>query len=266
MLCEWYDSAVSDVVHTHNADLSAVLAAVSEFVNYLDVFDRLVASANTKLRAELSRVKPFPSFRDLAVNIRSTVRDLDYMPALRAMKARSDSMVSLHRLSAATARNTELADRETVTLIRQFRQLLSRDSGITANISELVRLECELTINGKPVKVENAESFKAHASNGNTGMIVAMFLMGFAGIVRKNARAPARLTWIVDELGRFDTPNLQAFLRTMDENDIDIISAQPDPNPSVMDLFDGESRFAPDGRISTTHLTADNWEALDVAS
>lgn len=266
MLCQWYEGAAHDVIHSHNAELSTNLAAAGDFVNYLDVFDRLVAKVNTQLQAELAKVKPFPTFRDLAVKIRSKVNDLDYMSALRQMKDRADSSVALHRITTARARNTQLADKETVALMRTFRDLLARERGIAANLSELVRLECELTINGQRMTIENADSFKTHASNGNTGMIFAMFLMGFAGMVRRSARAPVRLTWIVDELGRFDTSNLQTFLDTLDENNIDVISARPEADPTTLDLFDSESRFGLNGRISTTRLSADTWEAIDVAA
>lgn len=163
------------------------------------------------------------------------------------------------------ARQLQMPSDDAVRNMRVFHELLKAEGGIRANLADLVRLECSITINGKHHRVESADSFRKLASNGNTGMIVAMFLMGFAGVVRRGAKAPVRVTWITDETGRFDAANLQQFLRTLDENHIDVISAQPEANPATLDLFDTESRFGINGRIDTVAIEVDAWSAIEEA-
>lgn len=76
-----------------------------------------------------------------------------------------------------------------------------------------------------------------------------MFLLGFAHMVRRDA--PVRITWITDEIGRFDPHNLEAFLSTLDANHVDVISAAPTADPTALRLFDRLAIFSHDGTIST---------------
>lgn len=262
LIGQWFTAGYQEVVQALNAALHGNLHAAKSFVAFLDGFDRRVLACNNDLQKELAKVKPFPSFRDLAVHVRSSVRELEYMPSLQRMADMADSLAPTTRMVYGQARQLELPDSEAVRLMKSFHDLLKAEGGIKANLSDLVRLECSITINGKNHRISSAEEFKKHASNGNTGMIVAMFLMGFAGVVRRSAKASVRLTWITDETGRFDAENLQQFLRTLDENNIDVISAQPEANPATLDLFDTECRFGTDGRIDTIAISQDDWDSV----
>lgn len=262
LICQWWEGPADDAAHVLNLELHGVLAVASSFVDSLDKFAAEVGKCNHQLQSELSRISPFPSFQDLGVHIRSTVNELHYMNDLRRMKDLGQSRVSLRGTASRQARHTQLPDPETVGLMRSFRDLLGREGNLRANLSDLVRLECSITINGKRHRIASSDEFRTHASNGNTGMIIGMFLMGFAGVVRRNARAAVRVTWITDEAGRFDAPNLQQFLRTLDQNNIDVISAQPEASPATLDLYDTESRFSSSGRISTTRVGVDDWDSI----
>lgn len=65
-----------------------------------------------------------------------------------------------------------------------------------------------------------------------------MFLMGFVQMIR-GADSPVRLTWVTDEIGRFDPNNLGAFLQTLDAHRIDVISASPSVDPALARFFRG---------------------------
>lgn len=263
-ITRWYDEQAGNVVNAHNADLHGMLDSAASYVGFLEQFDRRVKRVNTDLHNALQQVTAFPSFSNLDVHIRSSVEELTYIDALRKMKELSELRMS--SLRTRLARNTELPSRDVVSLIRRFRDLLAAEGGIQSDLEALIRLECSLTLDGKNLRISNEDEFRKHASNGNTGMIVGMFLMGFASVVRKQAGAPVRMTWIVDEAGRFDISNVEAFLTTLDKNNIDVISARPDADPASLDLYDSAVRFGLNGRIHTMATQADTWEALDVGA
>lgn len=261
MLGEWYSTDYTSAIGSLNNDLNGVLGQARQFVKDMEGFDREIGRFNSELQSEMSKVKRFPSFGDLRVAVRSKVGRLEYMEDLRKMKELADSRVSHSRMpGAAAARELHLPSAEEVSLMKRLRDLLQREGGIRASLGELVSLECSLKINDRERTISREDEFKKYASTGNTGMIVAMFLMGFASMVRKDAGGAVRMTWITDEIGRFDASNLQAFLSTLDENAIDVISAAPEASGGSAEMFDRLARFEADGNI----LTAECEEALHV--
>lgn len=248
MICQWFERDYVAAVNSLHQDLGGILSLAASFVRDMDLFERQVKSFNHGLQKALKTVSGFDNFRDLQVEVRSSVSKLDYIKTLQQMQAMSDSRVSLMRgLSAHMARELELPGTEVDPVIRSFRDFLQREGGISVNLADQVRLECSLTINKSRVVISSEEEFKARASNGNSALIVAMFLMGFAQMVRKDS--PVRITWVTDEIGRFDSGNVAAFLETLDTNHIDVISAAPQADPSMLYLFDRHCIFRKDGSI-----------------
>jgi hypothetical protein len=248
MICQWFERDYVAAVNSLHQDLGGILSLAASFVRDMDLFERQVNSFNHGLQKALKTVSGFDNFRDLQVEVRSSVSKLDYIKTLQQMQDMSDSRVSLMRgLSAHMARELELPGTEVDPVIRSFRDFLQREGGISVNLADQVRLECSLTINKSRVIISSEEEFKARASNGNSALIVAMFLMGFAQMVRKDS--PVRITWVTDEIGRFDSGNVAAFLETLDTNHIDVISAAPQADPSMLYLFDRHCIFRKDGSI-----------------
>lgn len=248
MICQWFERDYVPAVNSLHQDLSGILSLAATFVRDMDLFERQVGSFNLGLQKALKTVSGFDNFRDLTVEVRSSVSKLDYLKTLHQMQEMSYSKVSLMRGSSLhSAREMELPGIDVDPVIRSFRDLLQREGGISVNLADQIRLECSLTINKSRVVISNEEEFKARASNGNSALIVAMFLMGFAQMVRKDS--PVRITWVTDEIGRFDSGNVAAFLETLNTNHIDIISAAPQADPSMLYLFDRHCIFRKDGSI-----------------
>jgi Protein of unknown function (DUF3584) len=248
MIRDWFERDYVAAVNSLHQDLGGILSLASTFVRDIDLFERQVNSFNHGLQKALKSVRGFDNFRDLQVDVRSSVNKLEYIKTLQQMQQMNDARVSIFRGSSARlAREMELPGTEFDPVIRSFRDFLNREGGISVNLADQIRLECSLTINKSRVVISTEEEFKARASNGNSALIVAMFLMGFAQMVRKDC--PVRITWVTDEIGRFDSGNVAAFLETLDNNHIDVISAAPQADPSMLDLFDRQCIFRKDGSI-----------------
>lgn len=248
MICDWFERDYVAAVNSLHQDLGGILSLASTFVRDIDLFERQVNSFNHGLQKALKSVRGFDNFRDLQVDVRSSVNKLEYIKTLQQMQRMNDARVSIFRGSSARlAREMDLPGTDVDPVIRSFRDFLNREGGISVNLADQIRLECSLTINKSRVVISTEEEFKARASNGNSALIVAMFLMGFAQMVRKDS--PVRITWVTDEIGRFDSGNVAAFLETLDNNHIDVISAAPQADPSMLDLFDRQCIFRKDGSI-----------------
>uniref|UniRef100_UPI000AD19E0B ATP-binding protein n=1 Tax=Pseudomonas aeruginosa TaxID=287 RepID=UPI000AD19E0B len=179
---EWFGvMAYGPYVDAMNKEMHSYFAIASTFVQELELFDRRITSFNTELQKALKETATFARFRDLSVTVRSGVGKINYLETLRAMRDTGNSRGSTLRSIASQDR--ELPRDEDVQLMRNFRDLLPEDGVFRVNLSDQVRLECSLIENGKARLITNEEEFRGVSSNGNTALIVAMFLMGFVQMI-----------------------------------------------------------------------------------
>lgn len=249
VLCDWFEPMESGpYIDQLNKEMQGFFSLAGEFVRVLDLFERRVQTFNSDLSKALSATKRFERFRDLSVTVSSSVSQLDYIKVLRQMQDKGNRNPMAYRSVMRTEQ--DLPSDEDAVLVRTFRDILQNDGGFKINLNEQVKLECTLYENGQRRTISNEEEFRSISSNGNSALITAMFLMGFVQMIRGDA--PVRLTWITDEIGRFDSNNLGAFLQTLDQHKIDVISACPSIDPALARFFPRLSIFEGNGAIYTT--------------
>lgn len=247
---DWFDPWQSGpYINQIHQEMNGFFSLASHFVRQLEQFERSVEGFNRDLQKALSDTARFERFRDLTVTVRSGVQKLGFMKVLHEMKDVAASKVSTLRSFMTNER--ELPLDEEVNLIRAFRDILQGEGGFRVNLNEQVDLECSLVENEKRRIVRNEDEFKSISSNGNSALITAMFLIGFLIMIR-GPESKVRLTWIFDEVGRFDARNLRAFLETLDHHHIDVISASPSVDPALARYFPRLSIFESNGAIVTT--------------
>lgn len=234
-------------------EMLAFLQQAAQFVRMLNVFDRRVAEFNRELQQALTETAHFERFGKLSVTVSSGIGQLDYMSILNRMAELSEGQNS--RFFTYTVKQ-ELPTAEHALLISRFRDILQSDTGVRVNLSDQVRLSCSVVENGTHRTITNEQEFKAVSSNGNTALINAMFLMGFVHMVRGKG-SPVRLTWVTDELARFDAANVDAFLKTMDSHNINVIGAAPSLDPSLSRFFPRICIFEPSGEVATSNCEID---------
>lgn len=255
VLIDWFEPMeFGPYVDQLNKEMVGFMDLASTFVGDLDLFDRRIQTFNTQLQKALSETAKFERFRDLSVTVRSGVGQLEYLNVLRKMRDVSLSRHSSWRTHSVQER--ELPTVDDVMLVRQFKDILPVDGRVQVNLSEHVRLECSLVENGQARRISNQEEFQAVSSNGNTALITAMFLMGFVQMIR-GTDSGVRLTWVTDEVGRFDAGNLESFMRTLNDHQIDVISASPSVDPALARQFSRLSYFENTGAIATTRINAE---------
>jgi hypothetical protein len=252
VLCDWFDPQEhTPYVDQLNKEMNGYLAVAGSFVRDLELFERKVEDFNRELKKSLELTESFARFKNLTVNIRSGIGQLENISLLRTMSDMSNSKNSSFK--TIITQDGNIPSKEDASIIRQFRDILPVEGSLRVKLDDQVRLECSLVENGKHVLITNDVEFAAVSSNGNTALITSMFLVGFIEMVR-GANSPVRLTWITDEIGRFDGSNLGAFLNTLDSHNIDVISACPSVDPALARYYPRISVFENDGGIKTTEL------------
>ena len=262
VLCDWFDPTESGpYIDQLNKEMFAYFNLAGEFVRVLDQFERRVTSFNRELQQALTATEHFARFSDLSVKVSSNVGQLGHMKLLREMQDRGTRNPLSFR--SATLSEKDLPTDEDAALVRAFREVLEADGAFRVNLHDQVRLECSLYENGKLQVVSNEEEFRSVSSNGNSALITAVFLMGFTQMIRGDS--PVRLTWVVDEIGRFDGGNLSAFLHTLDKHKIDVISACPSLDPALGRYFKRICLFEDNGAVFSSE-NQEIEEAQDVAA
>lgn len=250
VLCDWFDpyehTPYIDQLHK---EMNGYLSVAGSFVRELETFERNVDKFGRELKKALSKTASFARFKELTVNIRCGIAQMDNMSLLRTMNDIANSKTSSFR--AFMTKEKEIPSKEDAAIIREFRDILPSEGSLRVKLDDMVKLECSLVENGKRVLITNDVEFAAVSSNGNTALITSVFLVGFIEMVR-GENSPVRLTWMSDEIGRFDGSNLGAFLSTLDEHNIDVISACPSIDPALARYFPRISVFENDGGIKTT--------------
>lgn len=261
VVCDWFDPReyVPYVDQVHK-EMVSFLDLAGGFVRTLDLFDRRVDSFNRELQKALSETAKFERFRDLSVTVRSGVGQISSLKTLRQMQDVANSKGSLHR--SVVVQEREVPSDEETALIREFRNILPSDGVFMVNLNDQVRLECSLIENGQRKIITNEDEFRAVSSSGNTALITAMFLIGFVQMIR-GPNSPVRLTWVTDEIGRFDPDNLAAFLHTLDWHKIDVISASPSVDPALARYFPRLCVFENNGSIWTSETQVEGEAYVD---
>jgi hypothetical protein len=183
---------------------------------------------------------------------------MGHLTVLRQMQDRSNRNSLSFRSAVLSER--DLPQEEDAVLVRAFREVLEVDGSFRVNLHEQVRLECSLVEGGRLHTVTNEEEFRSISSNGNSALITAVVLMAFVQMIRGDS--PVRLTWLVDEIGRFDGGNLSAFLHTLDKNRIDVISACPSPDPALARYFKRICLFNDDGAVFSSEIHSEEVEEV----
>jgi hypothetical protein len=259
VLCDWFDPSESGpYIDQINKEMFAFFHLAGEFVRVLDQFERSISIFNSKLQSALAATDQFARFRDLSVKVSSNLGQMGHLTVLRQMQDRSNRNSLSFRSAVLSER--DLPQEEDAVLVRAFREVLEVDGSFRVNLHEQVRLECSLVEGGRLHTVTNEEEFRSISSNGNSALITAVVLMAFVQMIRGDS--PVRLTWLVDEIGRFDGGNLSAFLHTLDKNRIDVISACPSPDPALARYFKRICLFNDDGAVFSSEIHSEEVEEV----
>ena len=90
------------------------------------------------------------------------------------------------------------------------------------------------------------------SSNGLSYIILCVVLIGFVNRIR--GTEPVVVPFVVDELKDLSFPNAKTLLNLMTRNNITMISAFPDVDLDLAELFDKNYKIQSDRKIATISL------------
>ena len=231
---------------------------ISAFWNNLNDFKKNVSIFASQLRDSLGQGSAFASISDVNTEIRANIDTQDYWEAVG----------NLHREYDAwhAAGSYVLPPASFVDAAREVARVVSEETGLIADPVDLISLKISANVNNQGSKTaSNEQELAQMSSNGLSYIILCIVLIGFVNRIR--GTEPVVVPFVVDELKDLSFPNAKTLLRLMSQNHITMISAFPDVDLDLAELFSKNYKILPGrkiGMISLDEVSTENKEVSHV--
>jgi hypothetical protein len=264
--CEWIEIFRTWFNDRHNENRSSLVQLgrtmaqnVSYFWKSLRNFKQNVTNFSTDLRANLEQGRVFASISDVTTDIRTHVDTQNYWEAVEALHFEYD---------AWHTQGDALPPPSFVAAARTVAEVLSEDKGLIADPVDLISLKISANVNNEGVKTASSEVALANmSSNGLSYIILCVVLIGFVNRIRRKEQVV--IPFVVDELKDLSYPNAKTLLELLTRNNITMVSAFPDLDLDLAELFALNYKIQP-GRevalIDKDALLADTADESDKES
>lgn len=250
----WYSTEHEHYRNLLRVDARTIAEAVGDFRNRMDNFHRKVQQFNRELQENLNSNQGFKSIGGLTVEIVSSIRELEYWGTIeRVTESRREWM---------EGDLTDLPPPEFGLALRELLNHWQLKEGIQAELTNLVRIQGELTENGNRRPFRKAEDLERISSNGLSYIAMVLIFVAFINRVRGNT--PVNVVWALDEIGALDTGNVILLVEILKNNNITLVTACPDPKPDVLALFRNRRSISADRRIYDPAPAAPAQALMDV--
>lgn len=230
---------------------------ISAFWNSLNDFRKNVSIFARQLQASLEQGTVFESISDVSIDIRAHVDTQDYWEAVGNLHKEYDAWHSHGAQSLPPA--------SFVVAARDVARVINEESGLVADPVDLISLKISANVNNKGSRTANNEHELANmSSNGLSYIILCVVLIGFVNRIR--GVEPVVVPFVVDELKDLSFPNAKTLLKLMTRNNITMISAFPDVDLDLAELFDKNYKIQADRKIATISLDRETEENDDEAT
>ncbi|WP_348635839.1 ATP-binding protein [Cupriavidus sp. AcVe19-1a] len=120
---------------------------------------------------------------------------------------------------------------------------------LEVDLSQHIRIRGKVMENDVEKAFHRESELENVSSNGLTSIILITLLLGMLNMIR--GKDAIYITWVTDEVGKFDGPNFIALMDMLRDNRIDVITASPDLNPRHYRKFAQRYRLEDMGVIRT---------------
>jgi hypothetical protein len=201
---------------------------ISYFWKSLGDFKRNVTTFATDLKANLEQGRIFDSIADVTTEIKTHVDTQNYWDAVETLHHEYDAWHTLGEQA--------LPPLSFVAAAKSVANVLSEENGLVADPVDLVSLKVSANVNGQGVKTASNEHELANmSSNGLSYIILCVILIGFVNRIRR--KEPVVVPFVVDELKDLSYLNAKTLLELLERNNITMISAFPDVDLDLAELF-----------------------------
>jgi hypothetical protein len=243
-LLEAYRRLPEQVIGELNNSLGTILNQISQFLRRIAAFETEVSKFNSKLQEALVEIKRFERLSELKLNIVADFKKLEFYDKLKGM----DEVIRRHLSVHESYGSTQLPSKETVHALNDFMGVLKEDGLLEVDLSKHIALHGSVVENGRPRSFKSAGELSNISSTGLTSLILITLLVGLVYVVRRGE--PVCVPWVADEVGTFDQRNFKALLELLKSNQIDVITATPHVDPTLLMLFSHRYMLLDRGEIA----------------
>lgn len=246
VLRDWFEREHQEYKRLLLMEAVSIAGGIQAFYQGMNEFDRRVKQFNRELQQHLDTSLSFDSISSIQVEVVSTLRELQYWPAIEAMAQAYEDWN--HGLGS------ELPPAEFAHSLEALLQHWEVKAGIRADLTRLIRLQGEVVENGNRRLFKRASDLEVISSNGLSYLVLATIFVAFINRIRRNS--PVNIVWALDELKDLDAANVVALVALLQRNHITLVSAFPDPDPDTLALFQHCFTIEPDRRLAQVQLDA----------
>ncbi len=196
------------------------------FYQALNGLKKKVKSVSSKLVKEINTSNNFNALDDIKVELVSKVDEFDLWSELTAFNSVWNRWGELGKES--------LPEKDFVTT---FSSVISelKESKISSTIESLVDIDISMTENGRLVNIRTDADLKNISSTGISKLAVIVVFCGMTRYLCKDNSIT--IHWPLDELGELSDENVMLLFDFMDQNNISLFCAQPNPSVVLLRYF-----------------------------
>lgn len=232
---EWIEMFRTWYGDRHNENRNSLLQLgktmaqnISYFWKSLGDFKRNVATFATDLKSNLEQGRIFDTIADVTTEIKTHVDTQNYWDAVETLHHEYDAWHSLGEQA--------LPPQSFVAAAKSVANVLSEEKGLVADPVDLISLKISANVNDQGVRTASNEHELANmSSNGLSYIILCVILIGFVNRIRR--KEPVVVPFVVDELKDLSYLNAKTLLDLLERNHITMISAFPDVDLDLAELF-----------------------------
>jgi len=218
---------------------------ISHFWKSLGDFKQNVATFGTELAANLVQGRIFDTIADVQIELKTHVDTQDYWESVETLHHEYDAW--------HTQGDASLPPPSFVAAIKKVAAVLSDEKGLVADPVDLISMKISANVNDQGSKTASNEHELANmSSNGLSYIILCVILIGFVNRIRRKENVV--IPFVVDELRDLSFQNAQTLINLLTRNNITIISAFPDVDLDLAELFARNYKIMPGRKIGLIDL------------
>lgn len=255
---EWLEVFRNWFNHEHETNRTSLLQLgktmaqnISYFWKSLNDFQQSVDTFGRDLKTNLAQGRIFDSIADVSAEIKAHVDTQNYWEAVG----------NLHREYEAwhTHGNPSLPPASFVEAAKAVAKVVGEDKGLVADPVDLISLKISANVNNQGEKTaSNEHELASMSSNGLSYIILCVILIGFVNRIRRSE--PVVVPFVVDELKDLSFANAKTLLDLLTRNNITMISAFPDVDLDLAELFDRNYKILPGRKVGLIDLDDESEE------
>ncbi|MBL1319701.1 MAG: ATP-binding protein [Methylophaga sp.] len=213
------------------------LDKLNNYVDYISNFSKKITKFSKQLDTHMEQVSSFESLQSLTAVVYFSLTDTQ---TWKDMKKLSDAYSSWKEFELKNYklehRKPQLPSAELFEMIEDYVEN-SNDEQLSINdLADHIDFRIRFYDKGVERRVKSKKQLSQASSNALSYLILVVLFIGFVNMVRRNH--DVQFVWALDELTEISKKNIEILLSLLNDNNIHLISACPNVDEHIYELFD----------------------------